>query len=136
MIDCRPNWYKNYSSTLQNWTDGKSDYRVIWTDNEGTEYRYATFATDSYDAILRCVMAHPLVVNRIVDAHVFSSCDLMTLEQYTDKVENLMVSNHEYKPGVTNHFPITLAHQYHTGRTPEEAADKLLYEIEDADEGT
>lgn len=136
MIDCRPNWYKNYSSSLQNWTDGKSDYRVIWKDNEGTEYRYATFATDSYDAILRCSMAHPLAVNRIVDVHVFSSRDLMTLEEYTDKVEYLMVAGHGYKPDVTNHFPNTIADKYNAGSTPEEAADKLLYEIEYADEGT
>lgn len=38
MRDCTPDWYKNYSSSLQNWTDGKSDYRVIWKDNEGTEH--------------------------------------------------------------------------------------------------
>lgn len=136
MIDCRPNWYKNYSSSLQNWTDCKSDYRVIWKDNEGTEYRYATFATGSYEAILRCAMAHPLVVSRIVDVHMFSSRDLMTLEQYTDKVETLMVAGHGYKPGVTNNFPITIAHQYNAGGTPEEAADKVRYEIEYGDEGT
>ena len=136
MNDCRPNWYKNYSSSLQNWTDGKSDYRVIWKDNEGTEYRYATFATGSYDAISRCSMAHPLVVSRIVDVHVFAFRDLMTLEQYMDKVENLMVTVYGYKPGVTNYFPITIAHQYNAGGTPEEAADKVRYEIEYGDEGT
>lgn len=136
MNDCRPNWYKNYSSSLQNWTDGKSDYRVIWKDNEGTEHRYATFATDSYDAVLRCSMVHPLVVSRIVDVHVFSPRDLMTLEQYTYRVENLLVTCHGYKPGVTSYFPNTIAHQYNAGRLPEEAADKLRYEIEDSDEGT
>ena len=136
MNDCRPNWYKNYSSSLQNWTDGKYDFRVIWKDNEGTEHRYATFATDSYDAVLRCSMAHPLAVSRIVDVHVFSSRDLMTLEQYTDRVENLLVTGHGYKPGVTSYFPNTIAHQYNAGSTPEEAADKLRYEIEDSDEGT
>lgn len=136
MNDCRPDWYNNYSSSLQNWTDGKSDFRVMWKANDGTEHRYATFATDSYDAILRCSMVHPLVVNRIVDVHVFSPRDLMTLEQYTDKVENLMVTGHGYTPGITNHFPLTIADEYNAGSTPEEAADKLLYEIEYADEGT
>ena len=136
MSDCRPSFYKKYTDSLQHWTDGKADFRVIWKDNEGTEYRYATFATDSYDAILRCAMAHPLVVNQIVDVHVFSSRDIMTLEQYTANVDKLMETDHEYKPGITKHFPLTVLHEYNAGSTPEEAADKIQYEIEDADEGT
>jgi hypothetical protein len=81
-------------------------------------------------------MAHPLAVSRIVDVHVFSHRDLMALEQYMDKVEHLMVTVHGYKPGITSYFPNTIAQEYNTGRTPEDAADKLTYEIEYADEGT
>ena len=81
-------------------------------------------------------MAHPLVVSRIVDVHVFAFRDLITLEQYMDQVDNLMATVHGYKPGITNYFPVTVVHQYNAGGTPEEAADKLRYEIEDADEGT
>jgi hypothetical protein len=136
MNDCRPNWYKKYGDSLQHWTDGKADFRVLWKDNEGTERRYAIFATDSHDAILRCAMAHPMVADRIVDVHSFSVRDLMTLEQYTAKVDRLMETDHGYKPGVTNHFPLTVMHEYYAGSTPEEAADKIQYNIEDADEGT
>lgn len=136
MNDCRPNWYKKYGETVQNWMEGKSDYRVLWKDNEGNEYRYATFATDSHDAILRCVMAHPMVVDRIVDVHVFSVRDIMTLEQYTAKVDKLMETNHGYKQGITNHFPLTVAQEYNAGNSPEDAADRIQYLIEDDDEGT
>lgn len=136
MSDCRPDWYKKYVDSLQHWTDGKADFRVLWKDNEGTEHRYATFATDSDDAILRCAMAHPLAVNRIVDVHVFSVRDLMTLEQYTAQVDKLMETEHGFRPGVTNHFPLTVAQEYNLGSIPEDAASKIRYEIEDADEGT
>lgn len=47
-----------------------------------------------------------------------------------------MVTCHGYNPGVTGYFLNTIAHEYNTGSTPEEAADKLQYEIEYADEGT
>ena len=136
MSDCRPDWYKKYGDSLQHWTDGKADFRVLWKDNEGTEHRYATFATDSHDAILRCAMAHPLVVNRIVDVHVFSVRDLMTLEQYTTKVELFMVKKHHFREGASENFPLTIREEYFDGRTPEDAADKILYECEYGDEGT
>ena len=47
-----------------------------------------------------------------------------------------MVTVYGYRPGFTRYFPNTIAHQYNAGSTTEEAADKLRYEIEVADEGT
>jgi hypothetical protein len=60
----------------------------------------------------------------------------MTLEQYTAKVDKFMETDHGYKPGVTNHFPLTVMQEYNAGSTPEDAADRIQYDIEDADEGT
>lgn len=136
MNDCIPNWYKKYGETIQNWMEGKSDYRVLWKDNAGNEYRYATFATDSHDAILRCVMAHPMILAEIVDAHKFTVCDLMTIEEYTAKVEFFMVNKHHFREGASKNYPLSIRDEYFDGRTPEDAADQILYEIEYGDEGT
>lgn len=136
MNDCRPNWYKKYGDSLQHWTDGKADFRVLWRDNEGTVRRYATFATDSHDAILRCAMAHPMVVDRIVDVHVFSARDIMTIEEYVAKVELFMVNKYNFREGSSKYYLLIIRDEYFDGRTPEEAADKILYEIAYGDEGT
>ena len=136
MSDCRPSFYKKYTDSLQHWTDGKADFRVLWKDNEGTEYRYATFATDSHDAILRCAMAHPMILAEIVDVHVFSFRDIMTLEEYTAKVELFMVKNHKFREGASENFQLIIREEYFEGRTPEDAADKILYECTYGDEGT
>ena len=136
MSDCRPSFYKKYTDSLQHWTDGKADFRVLWKDNEGTEYRYATFATDSHDAILRCAMAHLMILAEIVDVHVFSVRDIMTLEQYTAKVELVMVKKHKFREGASENFPLIIREEYFEGRTPEDAADKILYKCKYGDEGT
>ena len=78
MSDCMPKWYKKCGETLQHWLKGdgkpfheKRDYRVYWKDNEGTEYRFATYATNDNDAVMQCAMAHPMVMSEVVKVHPF-----------------------------------------------------------------
>jgi len=136
MSDCRPNWYKKYSKSIQNWTDGKKEFRVLWKDNEGTEYRYATYADKSSNAVMNCAMAHPLIMCDVVDVHQFATYDLMTREQFAAVVDEILQNKHNFRKGAVETFMWLVDSGYCRGRTPEQVADGILYEVEYGDEGT
>lgn len=135
-VDCRPNWYKNYSDALADWVSGKEEYRVLWKDNDGTERRYATYAKHGLDAVMNCVSAHPIAIAEIVEAHRFASYDLMTLEQFAKAVDDILHNKHGFHQGYVNNHMMLVKSHYHRGSTPAESAEGIVYEIEYGDEGT
>ena len=143
MNDCRPDWYKKYNDSLQHWMNGdgkpcseKKDYRVYWKDNEGTEYRFATYARNGDDAVMQCAMAHPLVMCEVVNVHPFGYYDLVSKEQFAKMVDDLIQSKYNFAKGAIEHFMWLVDSGYCHGRTPDEVADGIMYEAEYGDEGT
>lgn len=143
MSDCIPKWYKKYGETLQHWLKGdgkpcneKTDYRVYWKDNEGTEYRFATNATNGNDAVMQCSMAHPMIMSEVVKVHPFGSYDLFTKEQFTEMVDDILQRKYNFNKGATEHFMWLVDDGYCRGRAPDEVADGIMYEVEYGDEGT
>ena len=131
MSDCRPDWYKKYSDAIQNWMDGKTAYHVFWKDNEGTEYRYATYAENGRNAIMNCAMAHPLVMCDVIDVHQFAHYDLMTKEQFAAVVDDIIQKKYIFGKDAVEHFMWLVDSGYCRGRTPDEVADGIMYEAED-----
>lgn len=143
MSDCRPEWYKKYSETLQHWRQGdgkpwneKKDYRVYWKDNEGTEYRFATYATNGDDAIMQCAMAHPIIMSKVVNVHPFGYYDLLTKEQFAEKVDDILQRKFNFRKGAIENFMWLVDSGYGNGYSPDEVADGIMYEAEYGDEGT
>lgn len=143
MTDCRPDWYKKYSDSLQNWKKGdgkpwneKTDYRVYWKDNEGTEYRFATYATNGNDAVMQCAMAHPMIMSEVVKVHPFGYYDLLTKEQFAEIVDDLLQRKYNFRKGAVEKFMSLVDGGYCRGRTPDDVADGIMYEVEYGDEGT
>ena len=143
MSDCRPEWYKKYGESLQHWRQGdgkpwneKRDYRVYWKDNEGTEYRFATFATDDNDAVMQCAMAHHMVMREVVKVHPFGYYDLMTRKQYEQAVDEILQRKYNFRNGAIEHFMWLVDSGYSRGRTPDKIADSINVEAEYGDEGT
>ncbi len=143
MSDCRPEWYKKYGENLQHWmkVDGnpcneKTDYRVYWKDNEGTEYRFATYATNGNDAVMQCAMAHPMVMREVVKVHPFGYYDLITKEQFAEMVNDILQRKYNFNKGAVERFMWLVDDGYYRGRTPDDVADGIMYEVEYGDEGT
>ena len=143
MSDCRPEWYKQYCDTLQHWRQGdgkpfneKTDYRVLWKDNEGTEYRYSTYAENGRNAIMNCAMAHPLVMCDVVDVHPFAHYDLMTRKQFASVVDDILQRKYNFNKGAIENFMGLVDGGYCRGRNPNDVADGIMYEVEYGDEGT
>ena len=143
MSDCMPKWYKKYGETLQHWLKGegkpcneKTDYRVYWKDNEGTEYRFATYATNGNDAVMQCSMAYPMIMREVVNVHPFGSYDLLTKEQFADMVDDILQRKHNFVKGAVERFMWRVDSGYCRGRNPDEVADGIMYEVEYGDEGT
>lgn len=143
MSDCIPKWYKKYGETLQHWLKGdgkpcneKTDYRVYWKDNEGTEYRFATYATNGNDAVMQCSMAYPMIMREVVNVHPFGSYDLLTKEQFADMVDDILQRKHNFVKGAVERFMWIVDSGYCRGRNPDKVADSIMYEVEYGDEGT
>lgn len=143
MSDCIPKWYKKYVETLQHWMKGdgkpwnaKKDYRVYWKDNEGTEYRFATYAKNDNDAVMQCAMAHPMIMREVVEVHPFGYADLLTKEQFAEMVDDILKRKYNFRNGAIEHFMWLVDSGYGHGRTPDEVADGIMYEAEYGDEGT
>ena len=132
MNDCRPNWYKKYGETVQNWMEGKSDYRVLWKDNAGNEYRFATFAYDSEYAIKQCTEAYPMLISQISSVRVYGQRDYMSKDMFLDLVDRILVEKHNFKPGITRrHEAVKFMslETYEMGNTPETAVDLIEFEM-------
>ena len=143
MSDCRPEWYKKYGESLQQWKHGdgkpwneKTDYRVYWKDNEGTEHRFATFATYANDAIIQCAMAHPMIMCEVVQVHPFGYYDLVTKEQFAEMVDDILQRKYKFRKGAVENFSWIVNQAYDNGYSPDYAAEGVAYEAEYGDEGT
>ena len=143
MTDCMPKWYKKYGETLQHWLKGegkpcneKTEYRVYWKDNEGTEYRFATYATNGNDAVMQCAMAHPMIMSEVVKVHPFGYYDLLTKEQFAEMVDDILQRKYKFNKGAVERFMWLVDGGYCQGRNPDEVADGIMYEVEYGDEGT
>ena len=143
MTDCMPKWYKKYGETLQHWLKGegkpcneKTEYRVYWKDNEGTEYRFAAYATNANDAVMQCAMAYPMIMSEVVKVHPFGSYDLLTKEQFAEMVDDILQRKYNFNKGAVERFMWLVDGGYCRGRTPDEVADGIMYEVEYGDEGT
>ena len=138
-----PKWYKKYGDTLQHWLKGdgkpcneKTDYRVYWKDNEGAEYRFATYAANGYEAVMQCAMAHPMIMCEVAKVRPFGYYDLLTKEQFADKVDDILQRKYSFYKGAIERFMWIVDGGYCRGRSPDEVADGIMYEVEYGDEGT
>lgn len=143
MSDCRPEWYKQYCDTLQHWMTGdgkpcneKTDYRVYWKDNEGTEHRFATYAANGNDAVMQCAMAHTMIMREVVQVHPFGYYDLLTKEQFAEMVDDILQRKYNFNKGAIENFMGLVDGGYCRGRNPNDVADGIMYEVEYGDEGT
>lgn len=143
MSDCMPKWYKKCGETLQHWLKGdgkpfneKTEYRVYWKDNEGTEHRFATYATNDNDAVMQCAMAHPMIMSEVVKVHPFGYYDLINKEQFVEMVDDILQRKYNCRKGTVDNFTGLIIQHYCNGYSPEFSADGIMYELEYSCEGT